>query len=181
LVAKLNPTGTALIFSTYLGGSAEDRVNDVQMDAQGNIWVSGATASTDFPGIRLCSQDHSSPKCRPMGPRLLASQRTPAHAAGQAIRTGDAVTVLGVSGSVLQVPGSQVHGVAVFGIASAAGNRVKAYVAPGEFVSLYGSLLGARVSTPSWTAKAGLPTSLPGCRCSSTAFPRHCCKQAWAR
>jgi uncharacterized protein (TIGR03437 family) len=32
--------------------------------------------------------------------------------------------------------------VAVFGVASAAGNGVKAYVAPGEFVSLYGSLLG---------------------------------------
>ena len=31
---------------------------------------------------------------------------------------------------------------AVFGIASAAGNRVKAYIAPGEFVSLYGSQLG---------------------------------------
>jgi uncharacterized protein (TIGR03437 family) len=43
---------------------------------------------------------------------------------------------------VLQVRGSQVEGVAVFGIASAAGNRVKACVAPGEFVSLYGSRLG---------------------------------------
>lgn len=34
------------------------------------------------------------------------------------------------------------EGVAVFGVASATGGRMKAYVGPGEFVSLYGSLLG---------------------------------------
>jgi uncharacterized protein (TIGR03437 family) len=141
-VAKLNPTGTALIFSTYLGGSAEDRVNDLQIDAQGNIWVTGATGSTDFPGNPASFTGSFFALVSADGARLTASQRTPADAAGQAIRTGDAVTVLGVSGSVLQVPGGQAQGVAVFGIASTAGNRVKAYVAPGEFISLYGSLLG---------------------------------------
>lgn len=63
-LSKLNPTGTALLFSTYLGGSVEDRVNDLQMDAQGNIWVTGATASTDFPGNPASFKDHSSPECR---------------------------------------------------------------------------------------------------------------------
>ncbi len=141
-VSKLNPTGTALLFSTYLGGSLEDRVNDLQMDAQGNIWVTGATASTDLPGNPASFTGSFFALVSADGARLLASQRTPTGAAGQAIRAGGAVTVLGVSGSVLQVPGGQVQGVAVFGVASAAGNGVKAYVAPGEFVSLYGSLLG---------------------------------------
>jgi uncharacterized protein (TIGR03437 family) len=141
-VSKLNPTGTALLFSTYLGGSLEDRVNDLQMDAQGNIWVTGATASTDLPGTPASFTGSFFALVSADGARLLASQRTPTGAAGQAIRASGAVTVLGASGSVLQVPGGQVQGVAVFGVASAAGNGVKAYVAPGEFVSLYGSLLG---------------------------------------
>ena len=141
-VSKLNPTGTALLFSTYLGGSLEDRVNDLQMDAQGNIWVTGATTSTDLPGTPASFTGSFFALVSADGARLLASQRTPTGAAGQAIRASGAVTVLGASGSVLQVPGGQVQGVAVFGVASAAGNGVKAYVAPGEFVSLYGSLLG---------------------------------------
>lgn len=141
-LAKLNPTGTALIFSSYLGGSAEDRIIDLRMDAGGNIWVTGATASSDFPGNPASFTGSFFSLVSADGARLLASQRTPTEAAGQAIRAGADVTVLGASGSVLQIPGGQLQGIAVFGVASAAGNRVKASVAPGEFVSLYGNLLG---------------------------------------
>src|SRR6185295_4658793 len=49
-LSRLNATGTALLFSTYLGGSAADQINDLQLDAPGNVWVTGTTVSTDFPG-----------------------------------------------------------------------------------------------------------------------------------
>ncbi|MDQ6937513.1 MAG: SBBP repeat-containing protein [Actinomycetota bacterium] len=48
-VTKLNPAGTAAVYSTYLGGSAEDRATDVEVNAAGNAFVSGFTASTNFP------------------------------------------------------------------------------------------------------------------------------------
>jgi hypothetical protein len=48
-VAKLNPTGTALIYSTYLGGSGSDSATGIAVDASGNAYVTGSTASTDFP------------------------------------------------------------------------------------------------------------------------------------
>jgi hypothetical protein len=48
-VAKLNPTGTALVYSTYLGGSVFDSANTIAVDAAGNAYVAGQTASTDFP------------------------------------------------------------------------------------------------------------------------------------
>jgi len=48
-VAKLNPTGAALVYSTYLGGSIGDIGNAIALDAAGNVYVAGQTTSTDFP------------------------------------------------------------------------------------------------------------------------------------
>ncbi len=48
-VSKLNAAGTALVFSTYLGGSAGARGNAIGVDVTGNVYVAGSTASTDFP------------------------------------------------------------------------------------------------------------------------------------
>ena len=48
-VTKLNPAGTALIYSTYLGGNGYDFGLGLAVDAAGNAHVTGLTASTDFP------------------------------------------------------------------------------------------------------------------------------------
>jgi hypothetical protein len=48
-LTKLNPTGTALIFSTYFGGSDEDRIFSINLGPDGEIFVSGYTYSTNFP------------------------------------------------------------------------------------------------------------------------------------
>lgn len=48
-VTELNPSGSALVFSTYLGGSTRDRGNAITVDGTGNIYVGGSTLSCDFP------------------------------------------------------------------------------------------------------------------------------------
>jgi len=48
-VAKLNPGGTALQYSTYLGGSGIDNVEGIAVDVMGNAYVTGQSYSTDFP------------------------------------------------------------------------------------------------------------------------------------
>jgi hypothetical protein len=50
-VAKLNPSGSALVYSTYLGGSAGDVGNGIAVDSAGNAYVTGWTYSTNFPTI----------------------------------------------------------------------------------------------------------------------------------
>jgi hypothetical protein len=48
-VTKLNPSGTALIYSTYLGGSADDGGDSIAIDALGQAYVVGGTTSVNFP------------------------------------------------------------------------------------------------------------------------------------
>ena len=48
-VAKLNASGSALIYSTYLGGSGRDQATGVAIDGSGNAYVAGDTSSTNFP------------------------------------------------------------------------------------------------------------------------------------
>jgi hypothetical protein len=48
-IAKLNPAGSALIFSTYFGGSGDDAGQGIAVDGAGNSYVAGGTNSTDFP------------------------------------------------------------------------------------------------------------------------------------
>src|SRR5437762_2572310 len=47
-VTKLNAAGTALVYSTYLGGSSKDVASGIAVDAAGAAYVTGYTASTDF-------------------------------------------------------------------------------------------------------------------------------------
>lgn len=48
-VAKLNAAGSALVYSTYLGGSGDDQGFGIAVDAPGNAYVTGTTASSNFP------------------------------------------------------------------------------------------------------------------------------------
>ena len=50
-VAKLNAEGTALEYSSYLGGSGDDGATGIAVDSAGNAYVTGATESTDFPTV----------------------------------------------------------------------------------------------------------------------------------
>ncbi len=49
-VTKLNATGSALVYSTYLGGSGFDAGYGIAVDEVGNAYVTGGTPGSSFPG-----------------------------------------------------------------------------------------------------------------------------------
>jgi hypothetical protein len=48
-LTKLSPSGSALVYSTYLGGGSDDVAYGVAVDRAGRAYLAGATKSTDFP------------------------------------------------------------------------------------------------------------------------------------
>ena len=48
-VTKIDPAGTTLVYSTYLGGSDSDAALGIALNRRGNAYVTGFTSSTDFP------------------------------------------------------------------------------------------------------------------------------------
>ncbi len=78
-VAKINAAGTDLAYSTYLGGDAVDQGNGIAVDAAGNAYVTGYTASGNFPlqsplrGSSSNSVDAFVTKLNPAGSALVYS------------------------------------------------------------------------------------------------------------
>jgi uncharacterized repeat protein (TIGR01451 family) len=48
-VSKINPTGSALIWSTYLGGKGDDVIESLAIDKNRTVYVAGYTCSSNFP------------------------------------------------------------------------------------------------------------------------------------
>jgi hypothetical protein len=48
-VTKINPAGSAFVYSTYLGGGGTEQGSGIAVDSSGNAYVTGATSSSNFP------------------------------------------------------------------------------------------------------------------------------------
>ena len=99
-VSKLTPDGSQLAYSTYLGGSESQAIGGIAVDEQGNAYVTGETASDDFPTTPGVLQEHA-------GNRLCIEVCTDAF-----------VTKLDPSGSAL------VYSTYLFGELDDAGSRI---------------------------------------------------------
>jgi hypothetical protein len=60
-VAKINPSGSALAYSTYLGGSGNDNGFGIAVDGSGNAYVTGSTCSTNFPTMNPLQPNYGGP------------------------------------------------------------------------------------------------------------------------
>ena len=51
MVSVLDPTGSQLLYSTFLGGSGDDFGYSIALDQNADIYLTGATSSSDFPVV----------------------------------------------------------------------------------------------------------------------------------
>lgn len=51
-LARLQPDGSGLVFSTYFGGSAHEMADALAVDSEGNLYLTGTTTSADLPLVR---------------------------------------------------------------------------------------------------------------------------------
>jgi hypothetical protein len=77
-LSKIDPAGSSIVYSTFIGGGAIDVGNDVAVDASGNVYVTGRTDSPDFPTVKPVRQfkggmDAFVAKLDPAGSRLIYS------------------------------------------------------------------------------------------------------------
>jgi uncharacterized protein (TIGR03437 family) len=142
---KLNPTGTAPVWATYIGGSAADAASAVTLDASGNLWISGTTASSDFPNAQGWSTGGEFVvELNAAGSALPYAGRYPnGTAAGAIALDSTGLLHIGGSGGILSAIAASAHPMTrVMGIANAAWGPVGGRVSPGEVISLYGPHIG---------------------------------------
>jgi len=96
-VAKLNPTGAALVYSSFLGGTDSDDARGVVVDATGNAYVFGGTRSADFPTVNPLQGNGTDGIPRSFVMRLNASDTATA-APGQTVSVSTSPGVAGEAG-----------------------------------------------------------------------------------
>lgn len=172
-VAELNPSGSGVVWATYLGGEGADTAKAIALDASANVWVTGTTTSPDFPNARGWSKGHDFlAGFDPSGAALTYAARYPDGSVSQSVATDSLglVHVSGPTGLVSTVAPQQPPTVRVFGIANAAAGPAGGTVAPGEVISIYGPHIGPATpvtATPAITPYGQFfPTELGGVQVS---------------
>jgi uncharacterized protein (TIGR03437 family) len=167
-VAQLNPTGTAMLWATFLGGSGPDEAHTIALDSTGNVWVSGTTQSANFPQASSNGNEFLV-ELNSGGSALTYSALYPGAtvAAGLALDAAGLVHAAGSTGLVFTFPpgSSPTESTApwIFGIANSAGGALAGRLAPGELFSIYGLHLSeAAPAVAAFDAGGFLPATLAG-------------------
>ena len=165
-VLKLNPTGSGVVWGTYLGGSAADVANSVAVDLAGQVWLVGATASPDFPNAQGWSQGSDFVSgLDASGSKLVYSARYPNDGASRAVAADASglLHVAGPTGTISTIMPGSAPTPRIFGVANAAHGPLDARVAAGEVISIYGPHIGPATPVVTQPDSSGnLPTALPG-------------------
>jgi len=156
LAAKLNPSGTAMVWASYLGVSAAAAGRAIALDASENVWVSGVGGPAAGGEFLL--------ELNAGGSALLQEEGFPADtvAAAMEVDGSGLVHTAGTTGIVSAMTPSLAPGPGLLGIGNAAGGVLGGRFAPSELISLYGQFPVTITATASFNAAGFLPDNLAG-------------------
>jgi uncharacterized protein (TIGR03437 family) len=159
-LAKLNPTGSALVWATYF-----DNPQSIAVDAAGNLWANGLIDGVPLPNQNgwTTGSDYLV-ALNPAGSELIYSALYPAGTVGQAlaIDASGLVHAAGLNGFVSAIAPSAAPAPEISYFGNAALSAATARVAPGEVIAIYGPGIGP--ATPAVATPSGgfYPTTLAG-------------------
>ena len=164
--AQAQPLRHALVWATYIGGTGADAAKSVALDASGNVWLTGTTASTQFPNPQGWSNSLDFlTGINPSGSALVYSARYPSDAVSQSVAADSTglLHVAGPTGIVSTIAPGGTPLMRIFGIANAAFGPLLGHIVPAEL-----SPSTARTSAP--PRRSLLPPMPPAsCRLRSRA------------
>ena len=70
--SKLDPTGSTLLYSTYLSGSGSDSLSAIALDTNNAAYITGSTTSTDFPIVLATAIQNSNNSTGSQGTAFLS-------------------------------------------------------------------------------------------------------------
>jgi uncharacterized protein (TIGR03437 family) len=171
-VAKLKPDGSAVAWATYLGGSGNDQVKSIAVDANGDVWATGTTASANFPNAQGWSQGGDFlVEFTPSGSALAYSARYPNGTVSTAVALDTTLLIhtAGATGILSEIASTAPPTPKIFGIGNAAGGPLAGRVSPAEVISIYGPHIG---TSAGFAGRVGTyPTSVAGVQVTIGGIP----------
>jgi len=167
-VSKLAADGSALVYSTYLGGSGATSLSGLVLDSAGNVWVAGSTLAPDFPSLEGVAE---------LGTDFVLELNSNATALTQLYRLPQGtvtqtpvfeqdgrLVLLASRGAVVHLsPVNGLSGSGILGFGNAASLQPDVGASPGELVTIFGVGLGPALGVTGAPDSHGLyPTQLGG-------------------
>jgi len=155
ILAKLNPTGSAMLWASSLVGI----VQSIAVDASGSVWATGTTASSTFPNANGWT---TGPEflvgLNAAGSELTYSALFPTGTVAQSVAVDSSgfVHTAGYNGFVSAVNPTSARAMEVFALQNGFGENLTARIAPAEVITIWGPGIGP--ATPA-TATPAMPRS----------------------
>jgi uncharacterized protein (TIGR03437 family) len=166
-VAKLNPTGSALVWATYFGEATQQSPgSSIALDAAGDVWITGTTPSSTFPNANgWTTGPEYLAELNAAGSKLTYSALYPSGTIAQSVAVDPSglVHAAGSAGFISVISPAAAPIVKIFAFQNAAGAAVvTARVSPAEVIAIYGPGIGPAAAVSATPANGFYPTTLGG-------------------
>lgn len=177
--AKLNPTGSALVWATYLAAAQAQSPPSIALDADGDVWITGTASSsvsvtTGLPSVPFPNANGwtSGPEylgeLNPTGSQLTYSALYPSGTMAQAVAVDPSgiVHTAGSAGFISAMAPTAAPSVKIFALENVIGYTFSARVSPAEVIAIYGPGIGPAAPVSAAPANRLYPTKLGGVQVS---------------
>jgi uncharacterized protein (TIGR03437 family) len=168
-LAKLNPTGSAMVWATYFGEAGLQ--SSIAIDAGGNVWVTSATTSSSlFPNANeWTTGPEYLAELNAAGSKLIYSALYPGGTIAQSVVLDPSglVHVAGSAGFISAIAPTAAPIMKIFAFENASGAPGgTARVSPAEVIAIYGPGIGPSTAVSATPADGFYPTTIGGVQVS---------------